>query len=134
MATSSIFANFSINDKKTAEAFVKAIEQSEKEQNTVSISSIPVCLTDKNKIADSIFKTKFVITIEDGTLIGGLGTSVKDLILERKIQNVKVKNFGYPDKFIKHGFPKELEQLYQVDEESIISYIKYNIKKNEKKS
>ncbi len=52
MATSSIFANFSINDKKTAEAFVKAIEQSEKEQNTVSISSIPVCLTDKNKIAD----------------------------------------------------------------------------------
>ena len=52
MATSSRFENFSIYDKKTAEAFVKAIEQSEKEQNTVSISSIPVCLTDKNKIAD----------------------------------------------------------------------------------
>ena len=85
---------------------------------------------DKNKIATSINKTKFVVTIEDGCLIGGLGTSIKELIIERKMKNIKIKTFGYPDKFIKHGAPKELEKLYQVDAENIVSYIKYNIRKN----
>jgi len=32
MATSSIFADFSIKDKKTARAFVKALEESEKDR------------------------------------------------------------------------------------------------------
>ena len=84
---------------------------------------------DKNKIVRSIAKTKFVVTIEDGCLIGGLGTSIKELIVDRKMNNIKVKSFGYPDRFIKHGSPKELEKLYGLDEDSIVSYIKYNIKK-----
>ena len=36
---------------------------------------------DKEKIKKSIEKTKFVITVEDGTIINGLGTAVKELII-----------------------------------------------------
>ena len=86
---------------------------------------------DKNKITELINKTKFVVTIEDGTLIGGFGSSIKELIVERKLRNIKVKCFGYLDEFVKHGSPQELEKLYGLDEENIVKYIKDNLK-NEK--
>ena len=82
---------------------------------------------DKNKIMKSVCKTRFVVTIEDGTIIGGLGSSVKDLIAEKKIRNVKLKAFAYPDKFIKHGSVQELEKLYGLDTKNIVKYIKHNI-------
>ena len=84
---------------------------------------------DKYTILRSISKTRFVITIEDSTLIGGLGTSVKELIAEREIQNVTIKSFGYPDVFVEHGAVKELEKMYKVDEKSITEYIVNELKK-----
>ena len=84
---------------------------------------------DKNRIANSIIKTRFVVTLEDGCSIGGLGSSVKEVIVDRKIKNATIKTFAYPDKFIKHGSPKELEKEYGLDEDNILKYIKYNIKK-----
>ena len=79
---------------------------------------------DCDKISKSIEKTKFVITIEDGTEIGGLGSSIKELIVNKGIENVKIKSFSYPDEFIKHGSVPELEELYGVDCENIVKYIK----------
>ena len=87
---------------------------------------------DKYTLANSIYKTRFVITIEDGTLVGGLGSSIKELIVDRNIKNVKIKTFGYPDVYVKHGAVKELEKLYKQDKENIISYIKHNFKRKEK--
>ena len=75
---------------------------------------------DKEKVKKSIEKTKYVITIEDGTIINGLGTTVKELIVEEKMGNVKIQNYAYPDKFIRHGSVEELEKIYNLDEESII--------------
>ena len=74
---------------------------------------------DKDTIRKSIEKTKYVITIEDGTIVNGLATSIKELIIEEKIEDVKVQNYAYPDKFIKHGSVEELEIVYGVDEERI---------------
>ena len=85
---------------------------------------------DKETIFRSILKTKFVVTIEDGVVNGGLGTIVKGIIVDRKMQNVKQKSFGYPNKFIEHGAVKELEKQYELDNKTIESYIKYNIKKH----
>ena len=81
---------------------------------------------DENTITNSISKTKFAITIEDGTEIGGLGCSVKELIVDKNIEDVKIKCFAYPDEFIKHGSVPELEKLYGVDCESICDYVRKN--------
>ena len=78
---------------------------------------------DKERIKKSIEKTKNVITIEDGTLINGLATAIQEIILENNMQEVKVKNYAYPDKFIKHGDIKELEKIYGLNEEKIINEI-----------
>lgn len=81
---------------------------------------------DKEKIVNSITKTKFVITIEDGTLIGGLASSIKELIVDEELKDIKIKSYGYPDVFVKHGQVEELEKMYGQDMQSIINYIKQN--------
>ena len=87
---------------------------------------------DKETIKNSINKTKFVITIEDGTIINGLGTAIKELIINEKIKEVEIKSYAYPDEFIKHGEVSELEKLYHQDSKSIYYDIVKMKKKNEK--
>jgi len=74
---------------------------------------------DEKIIKKSIEKTKNVITIEDGTIINGLGTAVQEIILNNKIEGVKIKSYAYPDKYIEHGSVEELEKIYGLDEETI---------------
>ena len=76
---------------------------------------------DDNTIIESIKKTKNVITIEDGTIINGLATAVKEVIVNNNLQGVKIKSYAYPDEFIKHGSVDELEKIYGLDEENIIN-------------
>lgn len=78
---------------------------------------------DKETIVNSIEKTKNVITIEDGTLEGGLGTAVEELIQEERLKDVIVKKFGYPDRFIKHGKTEEIEDIFGLTEKNIVEYV-----------
>ena len=78
---------------------------------------------DVETLKKSIEKTKSVITIEDGTIINGLGTAIKELIIDNNIKDVKIKSYAYPDKFIQHGSVEELEKIYHLDEESILKEI-----------
>ena len=78
---------------------------------------------DNQTIIKCIQKTKNVVTIEDGTIINGLGTTVKELISDNKLEGIKIECFAYPDEFIKHGKVEELEEIYGLDENSIINKI-----------
>lgn len=100
---------------------MKVAEEIEKEQDiTVEVINTrflkPI---DKETIKKSIEKTKQVITIEDGTIRNGLATAVQEIILEGNLQEVKIKNYAYPDQYIEHGSVEELEKIYRMDEESI---------------
>ena len=77
---------------------------------------------DEEAIMESIIKTKNVITIEDNIIEGGLGTVVEEAIIKNNIQNVKIKKFGYPDEFVKHASPDEIEKKYGLDAETIAKY------------
>ena len=78
---------------------------------------------DIEAIKKSIEKTKNVITIEDGTIINGLGTAIKELIINENMENIKIKSYAYPDEFIKHGSVEKLEKIYSQDAKSIYEYI-----------
>ena len=75
----------------------------------------------------SIKNTKFVVTIEDNTLVGGLASSINELIAKKHLKDVTIRNFGYPDTFVEHGSVDELEKKYGLDEESILKSIKTEI-------
>ena len=67
---------------------------------------------DVEAIIKSIQKTKNVITLEDGTEINGLGTAIKELIVDNKLEKINIKSIAYPDEFIPHGSVEELEKKY----------------------
>lgn len=67
---------------------------------------------DKDTIKQSIEKTKKVVTMEDGTIINGLATAVKELIVDEKLKDIEVQSYAWPDEFIKHGSVEELEKEY----------------------
>ena len=89
--------------KMVAKAKKMAQEIEKKEENTTVeiINARFLKPLDEELIKKSIEKTKNVITIEDGTIINGLATAVKELIIDNEIENVKIKSYAYPDEFIK---------------------------------
>lgn len=82
---------------------------------------------DVETLKKSIEKTKKVVTIEDGTIINGLGTAIKELIIDNHMEDVEVKAYAYPDKFIQHGSVDELEKIYHLDEDAIVEDIQKHI-------
>ncbi len=78
---------------------------------------------DEQTIIESIKKTKKVVTIEDGIIKGGLGTTTLETIQKNNIKDIKIKNYGYPDKFIKHGSVEEIEKIYKLDTENLSANI-----------
>ena len=84
---------------------------------------------DKNTIKKSIQKTKRVVTIEDGTIINGLGTAIKELIVDENLEGIKIQTYAYPDEFIKHGEVEQLEEIYKQDAKYITSQIKNEFQK-----
>lgn len=74
---------------------------------------------DKETILKNIKDKKTVATIEDGTVVGGLGSKVEELIFENKL-NINLEKFAYPDEFIKHGSVAEIEEKYGLDVGSIV--------------
>ncbi|OGI16905.1 MAG: 1-deoxy-D-xylulose-5-phosphate synthase [Candidatus Melainabacteria bacterium RIFOXYA12_FULL_32_12] len=54
---------------------------------------------DKNLIEETAKQYKLIVTIEEHNVIGGLGSSVSDVITERDL-NVRFKKFGIPDRYV----------------------------------
>ena len=63
-----------------------------------------------------------IITVEDGTTIGGFGSGVLE-VANDLVSPTKIKVFGIPDAFIPHGTQEELYRLAQIDIQSIRTYI-----------
>ncbi len=77
--------------------------------------------------------SKIIITIEDGTVIGGLGNKVEEILKENDISSKLIK-FAYPDEFIKHGSVTEIEEKYGLDAESISERVKDQLQRNKIKN
>ena len=79
---------------------------------------------DEKYILKSIKETKNIITIEDNIIKGGLGSTISEIITKNNLNDVKLKCFGYPDEFIKHGNVDEIEKIYGLDVQSIVNCCK----------
>ena len=60
-----------------------------------------------------------VITVEDASAIGGLGSAVAEWIAENA-SGLKLKRLGIPDKFIDHGSVAELHRQCRIDAQAIV--------------
>lgn len=65
-----------------------------------------------------------LITIEDGTIVGGFGAAIIEFASKNDYQNKTIKRSGIPDNFIEHGMVSELQKIIGLDKESILKEIK----------
>ena len=70
---------------------------------------------DHKTILKSIQKTKKIIVIEDNTIVGGLCTCIKELLVEYNVNDIKSEFIAYPDEIITHGSVSDLEKKYGQD-------------------
>ncbi len=62
---------------------------------------------DETMLHEVFSRYKKIITIEDGTIVGGVGSAILEFMAENNY-HAQIKRLGIPDKFIEHGEPNEL--------------------------
>ncbi len=80
---------------------------------------------DLKSIENVIRKTSGFITIENGSVSGGIGEHILSLI-DIKLKGKFIKNFGFPDEFVPHGSMEQLFKLYKLDPDSLVKKILEN--------
>ena len=77
-------------------------------------------------------KFKTVITVEDGTLVGGMGSAVLEFMSDHGYQ-AQVVRLGIPDRFVDHGSQQELYKECSFDAQSIYETAKKFVQKSNNK-
>ncbi len=65
-----------------------------------------------------------VITLEDGSVIGGLGSAVTEFANAAGFHQAAIHHLGIPDRFVEHGTIEELQHDCGIDMEGIVSAVK----------
>lgn len=73
---------------------------------------------------------KPVLTLEEGMLAGGFGSSVLEYFAEHGVQNLAVDLMGIPDQFVEHGSVRELWKELGLTADGVCTRIRRLIKRS----
>ncbi len=79
---------------------------------------------DEDLLREAAQKHQTLVTVEDGTLVGGLGSAVLEFLSDNKIQGIQVERIGLPDRFVTHGSVPELTRHVGTDTQSIYTRLR----------
>jgi len=75
------------------------------------------------KLLHEVFTNfKRIITVEDGTVVGGMGSAVLEFMADNGYSS-QVKRVGVPDRFVEHGTVTELYHECGLDKEGLIKAV-----------
>lgn len=74
---------------------------------------------DEQLLHEAMTHYPIIITIEDGTIIGGLGSAVSEFMTDHHYTNTLIR-MGIPDRFIEHGEPMELYEECGISPNKIV--------------
>jgi len=83
---------------------------------------------DQDIILKAAKETKAIITAEDHSIIGGLGSAVAEILTEN--YPIKMKRIGINDQFGQSGKPDELYKKYGLTKENIIKNVKVLLRRH----
>ena len=69
---------------------------------------------DKENLTTIFKEHEIIITVEEGVINGGLGSSINTFATKNNFKN-KIINCGVADEFIEHGTVKQLLELTKLD-------------------
>lgn len=77
---------------------------------------------DEDLLNEALSNYPIIITIEDGTIIGGLGSAVLEFAADNHYKNDIIR-LGIPDQFIEHGEPMELYEECGISPNKIVEKV-----------
>ena len=105
---------------------LKAAEELEKEGISVRVINVgTIKPLDGETILKAAKETKFIITAEEHSVIGGLGSAVSEFLSE--VYPTKVKKLGIYDKFGQSGKATELLEKYELTAVKLVAMVKENM-------
>lgn len=75
---------------------------------------------DKELLSEVANNYKTIVTVENGTIEGGMGSAVLEFLADNDYTNIDVHRLGIGDEFITHGSTKELLHYCKLDCEGIL--------------
>ena len=78
---------------------------------------------DKKLLHEVMKKHKYILTVEDGCIIGGFGSSIIEFMSDNNYNNT-IQRLGIPDKIIEHGSQDELYHECEYDSDAIYKFCK----------
>ena len=86
---------------------------------------------DTSLLREAASKGVAIVTVEDGTVIGGLGSAVADFLIQEGYGGLPIKKIGVGDRFIAQGSVAELRRLCGMDAQSIAAAAKEFVAKKQ---
>lgn len=78
---------------------------------------------DNEVLREMASRYEILVTVEDGTQLGGLYSAVAEFLSENQLQN-KLYHIALPDSFIEHGSVSSLYAQLEMDKEGIANFIR----------
>jgi len=78
---------------------------------------------DEEMLHEVFSKYNKVITVEDGTVVGGFGSAILEFMNEHGYKD-DVKIMGIPDRLVEHGTPKQLYDEIGIDSNGIVEALR----------
>ena len=102
----------------------EATEALEKEGINISVYDIRFLKPIDNELLHTVLSNhETIITLENGSVVGGLGSAVSEFMTTHNYKN-KLEILGIPDKFIEQGTVEELHKECGLDFEHILLHIR----------
>lgn len=115
------------NGETLAEVLLAA-EELKKDNISLEIINVPVVKPlDFQTVIESVKKTKLAITVENHSIIGGLGSAICETLADKLPS--KVYRIGVNDEFGQSGKAEELIEYYGLDSKTLAKRIRAIIKK-----
>lgn len=74
---------------------------------------------DEDTMLRALKESPFVVTVEEGMLMGGFGSALLELASDRGVNATHLKRLGIDDRFVEHGTAAELFADLMIDEAGI---------------
>lgn len=115
------------NGETLAEVLLAA-EELKNDNISLEVINVPVVKPlDFQTVIESVKKTKLAITVENHSIIGGLGSAICETLADKLPS--KVYRFGIHDEFGQSGKAEELIEYYGLDSKTLAKRIRAIIKK-----
>ena len=106
------------------------LEESLKAAETLAREGINVRLIDmhtikpidKEAVIQAAKETGAIVTVEDSSIIGGLGGAVAEIIVESAL--VPIQRIGIKDRFGQTATPEELKEVYEISANHIVKTVR----------